>query len=62
MPSYLQYNTSALHYINFINAWRNNIKVFQKFDAGAVQLFFLLHALARLMSVDAPASEKHREG
>jgi hypothetical protein len=51
MPSYLQYNTSALLY-EWLHerAAQQFPRCFQNFDAGAIQLFFLLHALARLMS------------
>jgi hypothetical protein len=34
----------------FMKERRNNFQGVSKFDAGAIQLSFLLHALARLMS------------
>ena len=49
MPSYLQYNTSALLYECFIKERRNNFQGISKFGVGAVQLFFCLHVLARLV-------------
>jgi hypothetical protein len=39
----------------FIKERRNNFQSISKF-VGVVQLSFLLHVLARLMSEDAPAS------
>jgi hypothetical protein len=51
MPSYLQYNTNALHYINSLILGATNIKVkFKNKFVGLSSCLSLLHTLARLMS------------